>query len=161
VAKRAGVAVGSIYQYFPHKEALLDALVEDRMRRLGELVADRMATLETHTFPAATEAILRAVVDFLSVEPGLVPVLTSYAFLTPDNVVVSRLRADAEAAARAFLEALEEPIAPALDIAVFVSTNVAGLFGALLANPAIDDDHRERVLDEIVRMLSSWMSTRR
>ena len=160
VAKCARVAVGSIYQYFPNKEALVDALVEDRMQRLGELVARRMAALEAHTFSAATDAILRGVIEFLAAEPGLVPVLTSYAFLSPDKGVTARLRADAETVARAFLLGLGDAVGPDLETAVFVSTNVAGLFGALLANPAIDDSYREHIIEEIVRMLSAWMNPR-
>ncbi len=161
VAKRAGVAVGSIYQYFPNKEALMDALVEDRMQRLGSLVADRMAALESNSFPAATEAILRAVIDFLAGESGLVPVLMSRALYASEETVAGHLRVEAEAAARSFLEHMEDRTVLDIDLAVFVSTNIAGLFGALLAHPSIDDDRRDRVITEIVRMLSNWMATSR
>jgi AcrR family transcriptional regulator len=36
VAKKAGVSVGSLYQYFPHKDALVAALVERYMLQLRE-----------------------------------------------------------------------------------------------------------------------------
>ncbi|HET9731221.1 MAG TPA: TetR/AcrR family transcriptional regulator [Acidimicrobiales bacterium] len=158
IARQANVAVGSIYQYFPNKEALIDALVEDRMQRLGDLVRTRMAALESSTFPAAAEAMLRAVIEFLRREPGLVPVLMTHAFSVSDKGVAGQLRAESESLARAFLEQLDDRAVPDLDIAVFVSTNVAGLLGALLASPGIDDGYRERAVAEIVRMLSSWMS---
>lgn len=160
IARRANVAVGSIYQYFPNKEALVDALVEDRMRQLGDLVRIRMAALESHTFAAAAEAILRAAIDFLAREPGLVPVLMARAFSASDTGLAGQLRSEAEALARAFLERLDDRAVRDLDVAVFVSTNVAGLFGGLLASPAIDDEYRERAVTEIVRMLSSWISAR-
>lgn len=158
IARRANVAVGSIYQYFPNKQALIDALVEDRMQRLRELVRTRMATLESHTFPAATEAMLRAAIDFLAGEPGLVPILMSRAIYASDEGVAGQLRAEAETTARGFLERLDDLAIPDLDIAVFVATNVAGLIGAVLANPSIDDWYREKVIAETVRMLSTWMS---
>lgn len=160
IARRAGVAVGSIYQYFPNKEALVDALVEYRMEQLGELARARMAALESFDFPDAADAMLRAVVEFLRGEPGLVPVLMSHAILAPDTGVVGQLRSDAEALGRSFLEQLEDGVLPDLDVAVFISANVAGLFGALLAGPGIDDDFRERAITELVRMLSLWMSGR-
>ena len=159
VASRANVAVGSIYQYFPNKQALIDALVEDRMQRLRELVRTRMATLESHTFSAATEAMLRAAIDFLAGEPGLVPILMSRAIYASDEGVAGQLRAETETLARTFLERLDNVAVPDLDIAVFVSTNVAGLIGAVLANPSINDEYREKVIAETVRMLSTWMST--
>ena len=45
VAERAGVSVGTLYQYFPHKQALIYALNE----RYLEVLADRIeATCRTH-----------------------------------------------------------------------------------------------------------------
>jgi len=38
VAARAGVSVGSLYQYFPNREAIAEAIVRDRTRRLLEAV---------------------------------------------------------------------------------------------------------------------------
>lgn len=161
VAKRAGVAVGSIYQYFPNKEALIDALVENRMHKLGELTQRRMAALGSHSFPAVTDAMLRSVIDFLSGEPGLVPVLMSHALAAPNNQGTEQLRSLADAVARTYLEQLDERAVSDLEVAIYVSTNVAGLFGGLLASPTMDPDYRERVIPEIVNMLSGWMTNRR
>ncbi len=159
VARRANVAIGSIYQYFPNKEALLDALVADRMQRLGDLAQTRMAALEAQNFTAAAEAMLRAVVDFLAREPGLAPILVSRALYDSDQGVAGQVRADADSAARAFLERIDDLAVPDLDVAIFVSANVTGVFGALLANPNLDEAHRERVISEVVRMLTLWIST--
>jgi AcrR family transcriptional regulator len=35
VAERAGVSVGTLYQYFPHKEALLSAVLSRHLHRIG------------------------------------------------------------------------------------------------------------------------------
>lgn len=159
IATRANVAVGSIYQYFPNKEALIGALVEDRMRRLGELARARMAAVDRYTFADAADAMVRAIVEFLAGEPGLVPVLMSHALLDSNQGVAGQLRADAETLGRAFLEQLDDRAVLDLDVAVFIATNVAGLFGALLAGPNIDEDFRDRAITEVVRMLSTWMSS--
>ena len=161
VAKRAGVAVGSIYQYFPNKEALIDALVENRMHKLGELTQRRMAALGSHSFPAATDAMLRCIIDFLADEPGLAPVLMSHALAAPNNQGTQQLRTLADAVARTYLEQLDDRAVSDLEVAVYVSTNVAGLFGGLLASPTMDPAYRERVIPEIVAMLSGWMTNRR
>lgn len=58
VAERAGVSVGTMYQYFPHKQALLYALNERYLDRVAERV--EAACLEQHG--ATTEAMVEALV---------------------------------------------------------------------------------------------------
>ncbi|CAB3800064.1 TetR/AcrR family transcriptional regulator [Pararobbsia alpina] len=59
VAERAGVSVGTLYQYYPHKQALLFAVLERHLVRLG----DRMeqAAVSVHHQPLAI--MVPAVVD--------------------------------------------------------------------------------------------------
>jgi AcrR family transcriptional regulator len=42
IARRAGVGVGTVYRHFPTKEALLDALWQDKMERIVELTQDAL-----------------------------------------------------------------------------------------------------------------------
>lgn len=56
VAERAGVSVGSLYQYFPNREALLGALVE---RRLDQTFAEVVAMLPTLRALPLGEALQR------------------------------------------------------------------------------------------------------
>jgi AcrR family transcriptional regulator len=59
VARRAGVSVGSLYQYFPNKDALVAALIE---RHAAELVATVRDVLQRHS-RATLEACVRAAID--------------------------------------------------------------------------------------------------
>jgi AcrR family transcriptional regulator len=43
IAKAAKVGVGTVYRHFPNKEALVQALVEDRFQRLADRAADALA----------------------------------------------------------------------------------------------------------------------
>jgi AcrR family transcriptional regulator len=42
IARRAGVGVGTVYRHFPTKEALLEALWEDKMERIAELTNEAL-----------------------------------------------------------------------------------------------------------------------
>ena len=50
IAQRAGVSIGTLYEYFPHKEAIVEALLD---RHLGEAEAHMMAHLQAHPDPLA------------------------------------------------------------------------------------------------------------
>src|ERR1019366_7406067 len=43
VAERAGVSVGTLYQYFPNKQSLLFALLEDHLDKVSAAVEDACA----------------------------------------------------------------------------------------------------------------------
>jgi AcrR family transcriptional regulator len=70
IAERAGVSVGSLYQFFPDKTSILDALVlrySDAFRQLVERVA---ATGTFNDWREAVAATLDAYFDFYRSEPG-------------------------------------------------------------------------------------------
>lgn len=59
VAERAGVSIGSLYQYFPGKDALLIALMRREKARFGE---DATAALAQPTGRAALQHLIEAAV---------------------------------------------------------------------------------------------------
>lgn len=81
IAERAGVSIGTLYQYFPNKEALLRALAErhvaDAGVRLTE-VFDRLRC-DTPPFDETMRAMLAAVVDLHVDKPGLHAVMHRFA----------------------------------------------------------------------------------
>jgi AcrR family transcriptional regulator len=76
VAQEAGVSVGSLYQYFPGKEALVAAVMEQHASRMQENIAERMKNAPPAATPedVATEMI-RAMLVAQQAEPKLHRVL--------------------------------------------------------------------------------------
>ncbi len=61
VAERAGVSIGSIYQYFPNKDAILLALLRKEREAIAADIARTIAEIE----PQSGEAIVNAVIATL------------------------------------------------------------------------------------------------
>ncbi|MBJ19169.1 MAG: TetR/AcrR family transcriptional regulator [bacterium] len=82
IAKRAGTSVGSVYQYFPDREAIAVALVEDRALRLADTARDELRKLMSSPLedlmPKSVETLIdlyrenRAVlIDLVDTDPNL------------------------------------------------------------------------------------------
>lgn len=71
VAERAGVSIGSVYQYFPSKDALVAALVDRHVDRITSIVAIEMARAVDQPFAEATTRIVTAIARAQLVEPAL------------------------------------------------------------------------------------------
>lgn len=85
IAKRAGVSIGTLYEYFPSKNALVNALMERHLdeaeSRLSDLatgLSERPASLE-----AVVQAIVAAMVELHAASPRLHYVLFEEAPQTP------------------------------------------------------------------------------
>lgn len=158
IAARAGVAIGSIYQYFPNKEALIDALLDDRLHRLEALAATRMQALSADSYPEAAEAMMRATIAFCEAEPGVTAMLASRAAAPQPNSGDHALYQRVHDIARRYLLAHADHLdVDDVEIAATISTRVVANFAPWIALSVTDRDERERYIAEVVRMLSQWV----
>jgi AcrR family transcriptional regulator len=58
IAKRAGVAVGSLYQFFPDKRAVVQALTQRNLDRFIDSVTERLATMDQRHWWEVVDSIL-------------------------------------------------------------------------------------------------------
>jgi AcrR family transcriptional regulator len=71
IAERAGVSVGSIYQYFPTKEALLAAVMERHLEHMQTALAAAAAAAWEQPLELAVRALVTASVDAHLDDPDL------------------------------------------------------------------------------------------
>jgi AcrR family transcriptional regulator len=76
VAEAAGVSIGSLYQYFPNKEALVAALIERHVEELNGAVLSKLARVAQLPVADAVRAMIELTIRAHSVEPELHRVLT-------------------------------------------------------------------------------------
>lgn len=63
VAYRAGVSVGTLYQYFPNKQSLLFAVLEDHLERVADAVEDACERARHNSLKQMIKEIVEAYVD--------------------------------------------------------------------------------------------------
>lgn len=77
IAEAAGVSIGSLYQYFPNKEAVVAAVVEEFADRQFELLAQGLATIdmEASDIDGSIRALVATMLEAKKKEPELSKVL--------------------------------------------------------------------------------------
>ncbi|MCA9611010.1 MAG: TetR/AcrR family transcriptional regulator [Myxococcales bacterium] len=75
VAERAGVSVGSVYQYFPNKEALVGELVDRYSREIFELLLSEIASLADQPPAVVAPRLVATMVRIKQQDPKLARVL--------------------------------------------------------------------------------------
>ena len=71
MAERAGVSIGSLYQYFPSKDAILVALMEQSLTLFSETLSEAIDGA-----PGESEAALRALVRLVAPGEAFAPTAT-------------------------------------------------------------------------------------
>jgi AcrR family transcriptional regulator len=159
IAARAGVSIGSLYQYFPNKDAILVALVRQHL-------AEGTATLQPHleqlhggtSFDEALPGIVHAMVTMHAHAPGLHRVLFEETQLPPS------LREELFALEDRLVELTADALAgevsdPRLSARVVISA-IEGLTHRLVLRPAAGVTTQAIEL-EIIALVCAYVQTSR
>ena len=76
VAAAAGVSIGSLYQYFPNKEALVAALIERHIEEMNAAMLAELARVATLPIAQAARAVIELTIRAHAIDPELHRVLT-------------------------------------------------------------------------------------
>ena len=86
IARRTGISIGSLYQYFPNKDAILLALLQRHVQESSELILEiiQQALTEERPLDELLEQLVSAVLELHLASPELMRVLVSDAPRTPE-----------------------------------------------------------------------------
>jgi AcrR family transcriptional regulator len=157
IAARAGTAIGSLYQFFPDKEAILQALAARYLEQLRAL-HDAVLTEETARlpWPELYDRVIHALADFHRAHPGFRPLF----FGSPTS---AGLAAAEEVLRQECIGRVERMIAsraPGLSAerrALLAAINVDVIKALLPLSESADEGFRARVLGEIKKLLLGHM----
>jgi AcrR family transcriptional regulator len=76
IAERAGISIGSLYQYFPNKESLMAALIEQHSNEIAQLMESKLKDLSDAPLEVAIPALIKAVIAAHAIDPCLHQVLS-------------------------------------------------------------------------------------
>ena len=158
VALAAGVSVGSLYQYFPSKEALVAALVERHVEQMTSLVKGKLAEVSTAPLEVAVRTMIESMFDAHAVDPRLHKVLIEQVPRIGKLERVVGVEREVEVLVAIFLAARNGELRRTrLEAAAFVVCNVveAVTHAAVLAE--LKDPHRTEVAAELTDMVLRFL----
>jgi AcrR family transcriptional regulator len=161
IAHRAGVSVGSLYQYFPNKASILVGLMARHRADVDQAVAKSLPALENREIPFehGFRSLLRRLVDLHAANPTLVRALSGAENHLPRHVSGGGKREDADIdrVARILRERPDVRAGDATLMALLVARSVEATTRWLVhdAPPWVD---RREAIDEIVHMVSGYVT---
>jgi AcrR family transcriptional regulator len=121
IAERAGISIGSLYQYFPNKEALMTALMEQHAQEMAELVETKLNRLFDSTVEIAIPEIITAVVAAHAINPRLHQVLSEEIPCSERSPQMHKADERITQLLRAYLDRWRNRIQPQnIDLTVFI-----------------------------------------
>lgn len=149
IAEAAGVSVGSLYQYFPSKEALVAAVIERHIGAMADMLQASFIRLAPLPLRKAARELVGLMIEVHRIDPKLHRVLVEQAPRVGDLEKLERLDEHAISLVRLYLEAHRSEIRVSdLDLAAFMAvscveamTHIAVLRRPeLLSEPQFEDE---------------------
>ena len=161
IAEVAGVSVGSLYQYFPGKEALVAAVIERHQQQLMQTVRSEFARVLDQPVEKAMRTLVATAVTAHRVEPELHRVLAEQIPRVGKLEELETFSRQNYVLFRAYLESHRAELRVRdLDLASFVCvTSIEALtHNAVLHHPKmLPDDAMEALIDEGARLVTAYL----
>ena len=164
IAREAGVSVGSLYQYYPGKEALVAAVIDRHNRELMQVVRAALAEVAALPVEKAMRKLVAVAIDAHRIDPRLHRVLAEQIPRTGRLEKVATFNREYYALVKDYLaNHRDEMRAVDLDLAAFVCvTSIEALtHTAVLHRPdVLSDDAVETLVDEAARLVIRYLRER-
>ncbi len=161
IAEEAGVSIGSLYQYYPGKEALVAAVVDRHNRELMQIVRTALAEVAALPVDKAVRRLVGVAIDAHRADPKLHRVLTEQIPRVGRAERVGAFNRETFVLLRTYLEAHRDELRPLdLELAAFVcSTTIEALtHSAVLHRPEmLSSEAAEKLIDEATRLVTGYL----
>jgi AcrR family transcriptional regulator len=161
IAAVAGVAIGSIYQYFPSKEALVAAVSERHSHEVLQLMRNALVKVAARPIEVAAREFVSIAIDAHFVNPKLHRVLAEQVPRIGRLENVEAIHQDIYALIQGYLDAHRDEIDVAdLDVAAFICVTAVDALthAAVLRRPDIlTGEKAEKFLDEVTDLVIRYL----
>lgn len=162
IAEVAGASVGSLYQYFPCKEALVAAVIERHQQEIMQVVRGELAKAAMQPIEQGVRTLIAIAVKAHRIDPKLHRVLSEQIPRVGKLEKVETFSRENYALFRNYLESHRDEIRAAdLDLAAFVCvTSIEALtHNAVLQHPRmISDEAMEALVDDATRLVVRYLT---
>ncbi len=157
VALRAGVSVGTLYQYYPNKESLLSAVLEAHLLTVVEAVEAACVDAKCGPVAAMAQAAVNAFVDAKLAQPATSRALYAVAADVGGSVVVARLTQRAQLTLCDMLATASDAHFSDLGLASYMlATSIVGPVQGMLASD-IGAVMEAAVREQLVVMTTAYL----
>jgi AcrR family transcriptional regulator len=161
IAEQAGVGIGSLYQYFPTKEALVAAVIDRHNQELMQVVRRALAEVAAYPIQQAVRKLVASAIQAHRIDPKLHCVLAEQIPRTGRLENVQAFNRETYALFRSYLESHRDEVrAVDLGLAAFVCvTSIEALThtAVLHHSEILSDEAIGTLVDEATRLVIRYL----
>ena len=160
IAATAGVSVGSLYQYFPNKEALVATLVARHNREMLQLLRNALEKVASLDLATAMRELVRATVDAHLVDPALHRIFAEQVPRMGQLAEIEALQRETFLLIRAYLQERRDEISVgdlASATSICVTTVEALTHEFVIDKPEARESERDRFIEEVTRLVVGYL----